>query len=229
MLLKSSIKLNLKMMLAPLLYRYYPIGLQPPRFYLWMDALYKTKDLLGPVVEVGIAAGGTSAFSFNFLRQIDSRRDYICVDTFDGFPEEQFAEDVRLGNDPKKFTMFSANSQDLVRKILNMHGAGDVKLIQGDISKIDKARFPTSISACLLDVDLAVPIYDGLTLIWPRLETGGVIVVDDCYESSGTGDWQALIGYRRFCQQMKLDQKFFCGAAYLVKGSAEAFPSSSRG
>jgi hypothetical protein len=59
-----------------------------------------------------------------------------------------------------------------------MHGAEDVKLIQADISKIDKARFPTSISACLLDVDLAVPIYDGLTLIWPRLETGGVIVVE---------------------------------------------------
>ena len=122
--------------------------------------------------------------------------------------------------------MFSANSQNLVRKVLKMHGAGEVKLIQGDISKIDKAKFPKSISACLLDVDLAVPIYDGLSLVWPLLETGGVIVVDDCYESRGGGGWQALTGYRKFCQEMELDQHFFYGAAYLVKGSAaaEGFP-----
>src|ERR1700733_14570490 len=228
MILKNVIRRNMKMTLAPLLYRNYPIGLQPPRLYLWMDALYKTRHLSSPIVEVGVAAGGTSAFSFKFLRQIDSRRDYICVDTFNGFTKEQFAEDVRLGNEWKKFTMFSANSQNLVRKVLKMHGAGDVKLIQGDISKIDKAKFPKSISACLLDVDLAVPIYDGLSLVWPLLEDGGVIVVDDCYESRGGGGWQALTGYRKFCQEMELDQHFFYGAAYLVKGSAaaEGFPSS---
>lgn len=228
MALKNVIRRNMKMTLAPLLYRNYPIGLQPPRLYLWMDALYKTRHLSSPIVEVGVAAGGTSAFSFKFLRQIDSRRDYICVDTFNGFTKEQFAEDVRLGNEWKKFSMFSANSQSLVRKVLKMHGAGDVKLIQGDISKIDKAKFPKSISACLLDVDLAVPIYDGLSLVWPLLETGGVIVVDDCYESRGPGGWQALTGYRKFCQEMELDQHFFYGAAFLVKGSAaaEGFPAS---
>ena len=217
------------MMLAPLVYRNYPIGLREPRFYLWMDALYKTRHLSGPVVEVGVAAGGTSAFSFNFLRQIDSKRDYIGLDTFGGFSEEQFAEDVRLGNDWKNFSLFSANSPSLVRKVLKMHGAENVKLIQGDISKIDKARLPTNISACLLDVDLAIPIYDGLALIWPLLETGGIIVVDDCFEDH-TRSWQALIGYRKFCQEMALDQHFFCGAGYLVKGDApdESFPSTSR-
>jgi O-methyltransferase len=229
MVLKSVVRRNVKMMLAPLLYRNYPIGLEEPRFYLWMDALYKTRHLSSPVVEVGVAAGGTSAFSFNFLRQIDSQRDYICVDTFGGFTEEQFAEDVRLGNDWKNFSMFSANSPSLVRKVLKMHGAEGVRLIQGDISKVDKARFPKSISACLLDVDLAIPIYDGLSLVWPLLEAGGVIVVDDCLERQGE-NWQALIGYRKFCQEMALDQHFFYGAAYLVKGnpSAEGFPSSSR-
>src|ERR1700733_6244877 len=85
MILKNTIRRNMKMLLAPLLYRNYPIGLECSRLYLWLDALYMTRNLSGAVVEVGVAAGGTSAFSCNFLRQIASERKYVCVDTFDGF------------------------------------------------------------------------------------------------------------------------------------------------
>lgn len=218
MILKTVVKKNIKMCLAPLIYRHYPIGLQPPRLYFWLDALYKTRNLSGAVVEIGVAGGGTSAFSFNFLRQIASKREYIGIDTFGGFIEEQFAEDVKFGNNWKNFRLFAANSIDLVRKILKMHDAQEVKLLQGDISKIDQAKIPHSISACLLDVDLAVPIYDGLKLVWPLVENGGVIVVDDCYDDN-KGDWQALVGYRKFCHEMSLAEHFFCGTGYLVKGN----------
>jgi predicted O-methyltransferase YrrM len=180
---------------------------------------FKTRHLSGAAIEIGIAAGGTCIISNRFLRQIQSKREYIGVDTFGGFSEEVFAEDVKLGNDWKNFSRFSANSIDLVRKILRMHGAKDVKLLQGDISKIDRTRLPQSISACLLDVDLAVPIYDGLKLIWPLLETGGIVVVDDCFVDN-QGDWQALKGFRKFCGEMGLEERFFCAAGYLVKGAS---------
>ncbi len=225
MALKTILKRSLKLAFSPMVYRYYPIGLQPSRFYFWTDSLYRTRALKGSVVEIGIAAGGTSASSYKFLRQIQSNREYVCVDTFDGFPKEQFAQDVKLGNSWKRFDQFSSNSISLVRKVLKQHDAEGVTLIQGDISTIDPALLPKTISACLLDVDLAVPVYDGLKLIWPLLEAGGIIVVDDCYENN-IGDWQAYKGYKRFCQELGLKEHFFCGVGYLVNGDqdADSFP-----
>jgi O-methyltransferase len=221
MSVKSFVKRNVKLIFAPLVYRSYPIVLQPSRLYFWLDVLHMTRYLTGAVIEVGVAEGGTSAFSFNFLNEIASRREYIGIDTFSGFVKEHFAEDVRLGNDPSKREAFSATSIDVVRKVLRMHGAEKVRLIQADISKIDESLLPTSISACLLDVDLAIPIYDGLKVLWPRLEDGGIIVVDDCYENNAD-DWQAIIGYRKFCEEKGLNEQFFCGTGYLVKGSQTA-------
>ncbi|MGZ8898155.1 MAG: TylF/MycF/NovP-related O-methyltransferase [Halobacteriota archaeon] len=188
---------------------------------------FTRRNLSGAVVEVGVAGGGTSALSFNFLRQIASPREYIGIDTFSGFTEESVGVDLSLGNSPKNMGMFSANSVRIVRKVLRLHGAQEVKLLQGDISKIGPSRMPNSISACLLDVDLCLPTYAGLKLIWPLVENEGVIVVDDCYEDK-EGDWQALEGYRKFCNEVGLDEHFFCGTGYLVKGNrgADNFPSS---
>jgi len=208
MAVRDILRRHVKMALAPLIYRYPPIALGSAVLFLWLDALYKTKHLPGAAIEIGIAAGGTCIISNRFLREIQSKREYVGVDTFGGFSEEAFAEDVKLGNDWKNFSRFSANSIDLVRKILRMHGAEDVKLLQGDISKIDRTRLPQSISACLLDVDLAVPISDGLKLIWPLLETGGIVVVDDCFVDN-QGDWQALKGFRKFCGEMALRRALF--------------------
>jgi len=212
----STVKKHLKHALAPVLYRHYPIGLQPERLYFWIDALNSTKELSGAVLEVGVASGGTAAFSRNFLRRTGSAREYFCIDTFDGFPKDQFEEDVKLGNSWENFDQFSASSIGLVRQVLNMHGATDVKLLKGNISEVRPDQLPEKISACLLDVDLAIPIYDGLKLIWPLLEDGGIIVVDDCYEDN-EGDWQALKGYRKFCEENDIEQNFIFGVGYIRK------------
>lgn len=196
----AAIRGQIKLTLVPILYKHYPIGLRPRRFGTWLNCLRETQGLFGAVLEVGVASGGTAAFSHKYLREGGDQRPYVCVDTFNGFVKEQFAEDVKLGNSWAHFATFSASSKQLVRKVLDLHGGADVILIQGDISKLTTKDIPSSISACLLDVDLAVPIYDGLRLIWPLLEAGGFICVDDCYEED-TGNWQALKGLQRFCQE----------------------------
>jgi O-methyltransferase len=225
---RSLFKKALQMLLIPIIYRHCPIVLEPPRLYFWLDVLYRTRSLPGAVVEIGVAKGGTAAFSFNFLRQIQSNREYVGIDTFAGFKKDQFLEDVRLGNNWDNFRAFSANSLGICRRVLRIHNAQEVKLVEGDISNIDDDRLPSNISACLLDVDLAVPIYDGLKLIWARMEDGGVVVVDDCYENN-KGEWQALAGYRRFCTENGLNEHYFCGTGYLVKGdpTAMAYLSSA--
>lgn len=190
--LTASVKRTAKSLLRPLIYRYPPIDLQPEGLQLWLRTLIDTAKVPGAVVEVGCSVGGTAAFSWTMLCNLKLAKRYICIDTFDGFVEDQFQHDVALGNVPSNRWRFSANSITLTRDILNQHGAQGVELIQGDIITLPDSRLPDAISAALLDVDLALPIYEGLKKLYSRLAPGGVILVDDCPQEC---DWRARQGY----------------------------------
>ena len=200
--LRASVKHRV---LGPLLYRHPPVGLQPDRLYAWHDALLRTRDLDGAVVEVGCNVGGTVAVSWRFLERIGAHHRYVCVDTFSGFVLDQFEADVALGNDPSNRHVFADNSQALTRSVLDRHGAAGVELIRGDISTLDPAALPDRVAAALVDVDLADPVYDALAVLWPRLVPGGVVLVDDCPERC---DWQARAGYRRFVEERGLPERY---------------------
>jgi len=210
----TYLKIAIKIALAPILYRHFPIGLRPARLHLWLDSLRDTRGVPGTIMEVGVAVGGTAAFCWNYLRYVGDDRQYVCVDTFGGFVAEQFEKDVELGNSWDRANIFRANSEGLVRKILDMHGATDVGIVKADISKMPMSQMPAAVSACLLDVDLAVPIYDGLKLLWPCLSSGGVILVDDCTETSG---WQALKGVQKFSAETGIEYQLMTGMAIFKK------------
>jgi SAM-dependent methyltransferase len=210
--LKVGAKRLAKMMLRPLLYRYPPIGLQPERLQLWLRTLIETGPLAGDVVEVGCSLGGTAAFSSRMLRNLGIARRYVCVDTFAGFVPAQFDDDLGRGNREPNRWLFADNSQALVRAILDQHGAQEVELLQGDIATLAEGALPRRIAAALLDVDLAVPIYEGLKKLHPRLVPGGVIVVDDCPERY---DWQARQGYERFCLEAGIAPRYELGMGFV--------------
>ncbi|MEZ5117813.1 MAG: class I SAM-dependent methyltransferase [Candidatus Nanopelagicales bacterium] len=203
-----------KRALAPLIFRYPPIGLRPERLYLWADTLLKARLVPGAVVEIGCAAGGTAAWSSRFLEAAGIDRRYVCIDTFGGFVESQFDTDQGLGTPASQRTQFSANSMGLVRQVLKQHGAERVELVRGDITAVDPGQLPQQIAAVLLDVDLSEPIEKGLELVWPLLADGGVVLVDDCDDS----DWQASVGYTRFMESQGMDPEFRFGMGIARKG-----------
>ena len=170
--LKVEVKRLAKTLLRPLLYRYPPIGLQPERLQLWLRTLIETSAVEGDVVEVGCSLGGTAAFSWRMLRNLGIAKRYVCVDTFAGFVPAQFDDDVDRGDREANRWLFADNSRELVRAILDQHDAKDVALVQGDIVTIPESKLPPRISAALLDVDLAVPVYEGLKKLYPRLSPG---------------------------------------------------------
>ncbi len=211
--MKQKIKEMARSSLVPLLYRYPPTCLAPERLYLYLHYLVECKDVPGDIVEIGCNLGGTAAVARNMTRRLGINKRYLCYDTFDGFIEQQFTNDVGLGTPTRNRHMFSGNSQKLVAKILRRHKADDVALIQGDITTIPDSKLPESCSVVLLDIDLAEPTYHALKRFWPRLAPGGVILVDDCPEST---DWKARIGYSRFCQEAGLAEQYRHGMGVLV-------------
>jgi SAM-dependent methyltransferase len=205
----GSMKYRLKRLgrsaLAPLLYRYPPFALAPERLYVLLHYLIETRDVPGPVVEVGCNLGGTAIIAKRLLKGLGASKPYVCIDTFDGFIGTQFSTDVALGTPSRSETLFSGNSRALVAKILRQHGCGDVKLVEGDIITLPEERLPHGCSLVLVDVDLTEPTYAALKRFLPRMAPGGVILVDDCGEGS---PWKARIGYSRACREERRAESY---------------------
>ena len=189
----------MKRRLWPRLFRTPMSSLQPERLYAYLDALYQRRNLDGAVLEVGLWLGGTAAIASRFLANVGSPKRYVGIDTFAGFVPEQFDEDLSHGTAESHRGEFAATSPDLVRDLLDSWDAKGVELLQGDIATLPDAELPDRIAVCLIDVDLAVPVYEGLRRIVPRLLPGGLVLVDDCppeYAWAG-----ARAGYERYMRE----------------------------
>ncbi len=183
--------------------------LAPQRLYALLDALWRRRDTAGAVVEVGCFRGGTTRAAYAFLREIQSHRDYVAIDTFSGFVDHHFQHDRGHGTPLRARVGFAVNSFDAVRRSLNSAGCEDVVLIQGEIATLPDSLFPESVAVSLIDVDLEIPTYTGLCRIAKRLVPDGIVLVDDCDPASEFKG--ARVGYRRFAAEHGHAEEYFMG------------------
>lgn len=216
--ISQSLKRLLRYHLAPIAFRYPRLGLAVPRFYQYLQAIERTNELRGAVVEVGAAYLGTTALASRFLREIsepDAPRPYVAIDTFSGFVEEQFIHDRDLGTRPALRHAFSSNSMKIARRLRSQYGADDVSLVQGDIATLPDLALPETVSVALIDVDLDAPVYAALHRLWERLEPGGMLLVDDCQPNGAYPG--AYAAYRRFAQEKGLVPHIVRGAGIVER------------
>ncbi len=214
-----QLRTRAKLALAPLIYRYPPIGLQPSELGVYLYELLTRADIPGDVAEVGCSLGGTACVASALVRRYSPQKTYTCFDTFSGFVPAQMEKDVRRGTPKQAAETYSANSMQLVRRILDRHGGQSVKLVQGDIAKVAEETLSRAYSVVLLDVDLDEPTYAGLKIFWPRLSPGGVIVIDDCRDDAKQR-WLARLGFERFCREEGLPFTVRYGFGVLEKPAA---------
>ena len=196
-----------------LLYPQPASSLQPERLYLYLDSLWQRRELKGAVVEVGCWLGGTSAIAAKMLGRIGHPHHYLAIDTFAGFVDEQFARDQELGTPASDVTMYDQNSIEMVRRLLDHWGAPEVELLQADIASLAEDELPEKIAVGLVDVDLELPVYEALRRVWPRLQVGGIVLVDDCpAETTWVG---ARVGYRRFVEEIGVKERYVLGMGLL--------------
>jgi O-methyltransferase len=192
--------------------------LEAERFNLYLETLSEHADEDGAILEIGCFRGATTVAACRHLRRIGKpAARYVVVDTFTGFVAEQFDQDVRLGT-PESFRGgFAGNPLVIVQRTLRRYGLDEVTIVQGDIVELEEQLLPDRIKVCLMDVDLAAPIEAGLEKIWPRVVSGGTVLVDDCEEDT---DWRgARHGYRRFCASHGLEERYEAGFGVLRKPS----------
>ncbi len=140
------------------------------------------------------------------MRDAGMSNPYVCIDTFGGFVPSQLAAEP--SGSTGTASSFASNSPEIVARLLRHWGAGDVSLVAGDIATLPDTALPLRIAVALIDVDLKVPVYEGLRRLHPRLVAGGIALVDDCADPEWPG---AREGYEQFVSEAGLESEIFLG------------------
>jgi O-methyltransferase len=145
----------------------------------------------GSVAELGVYQGQSAALLSLYAERF-SRSIYLC-DTFTGFSEKQFDDDM----------------SDHAKAAFKDTGLESAKAVVGDYSGIRwvVGLFPDSITQEMrddkfafvsIDCDIYEPIYQGLKFFWPRMRAGGMIFVHDYSSGYWPGATRAV---DEFCAQ----------------------------
>lgn len=195
---------------VPILLRLRPVRpeLDPERLAILLRALATRRDDPGAILEIGCYRGGTALEANRALRLWDAERRYVCIDTFEGFVDQQFEADEEQGTPDSLRAAFDNNSAGTVRRLFKHGGYDQVEVVQGDIAQLPDSALPEQVSVCLVDVDLAEPTLSGLKRAYPRLVPGGIALVDDCGEGGQEAGWRARQGYAQFCAEEGLEERY---------------------
>lgn len=152
--------------------------------------IYEEK-IPGNIAECGVFRGESAKF-INFY--FPDRKIYL-FDTFEGFPEKDLIAEKLLGNDAFNKSIFATSP------MFDIADVGYVlkKLTYPENAIIKKGYFPESASGVddqfvfvSLDMDLYVPMLEGIRFFWPKLMQGGCILLHDYYHPNLPGVAKAV-------------------------------------
>lgn len=170
----------------------------PERLYSTMLACHHVvaQGIAGDFVECGVWRGGNALLAANIFKRRDQRRLAYLYDTFTGMTEPTDA-DKDMENAPaveRADTLRDANGIDWCRaSIEDVQSSfrresllAQARFIKGDVLETLRveANLPKQISVLRLDTDWHDSTKLELEILYPRLSSGGILIVDDY------GHWQ---------------------------------------
>jgi len=143
-----------------------------------LTELEKTLSKLdGTVVEFGCYIGTTSLFVRRLLDALQDNREFHVYDSFEGLPPKR-AEDESRAGDQFKAGELSVSKKQLIQQFQKaslrppiIHKSWFNMLASNDV--------PEKIAFAFLDGDFYESIRDSLKLVLPRMQSGGIIIIDD--------------------------------------------------
>ncbi len=171
------------------------------------------RNIDGDVAEVGVFRGEFATL----INQAFPERKLHLFDTFSGFTKEDIAIEQQFGLSHAKVGDFSETAEEMVCGIMP----------QPENIVLHKGYFPDTFAGCedytfafvSLDVDLYAPTAAALPLFWPRMSTGGIIIVHDYNSTQFTGARKAV---QNFCAKENIYPIPICdlhGSVLLIKYS----------
>ena len=165
------------------------------RMYLLTQAILNVRNnnLEGDFVECGVWQGG-NILLYNLLnKHYNLKKQIFAYDTFDGMSPPQKNDITHYGTSAQKLMNISEKkdgknnihciaSLNLVKKnILKYSNLNNIKFIEGEVEKtlLYEENLPKKISILRLDTDFYSSTKKELEILYPRLVSGGVCIIDD--------------------------------------------------
>ncbi|WP_439816453.1 TylF/MycF/NovP-related O-methyltransferase [Zavarzinia sp. CC-PAN008] len=191
------------------------------------------QDIPGDIVECGVYKGASLLSFARFLETFctgDRTRKVLGFDHFKGLAErsEKDGFDERVGNTADGWN--PATFRDTLFELVDAFNADSfvpkrprVELVDGDVTVTAPAYVADNpglrIALLHLDMDLYAPTLAALRAFWPRILTGGVVLLDEYAIREWPGESEALEEF--FDGQVPRITKFPWASApggYFVKG-----------
>ncbi len=183
----------------PILDRAAPLTMtSPARLQAVVDAVRycQRRGIPGALAECGVWRGGSVLAMILALQQLDAQRDIYLYDTFEGMtePTEDDTSAVdrsgartvagRHGGGPRPWSEVfgpGAYGEQAVRDALLETGypAERLHVVPGPVERTLPAQAPERLALLRLDTDWYESTHHELEHLYPRLERGGVLIVDD--------------------------------------------------
>lgn len=144
----------------------------------------------GDIVEFGCYTGTTSLFLQRLLLESDSSKQLHVYDSFAGLPDKLAQDQSAAGHQFVTGELFAKKSQFIMNfKKSNL----PLPVIhKGWFKDLTSNDIPDQIALAFLDGDYYESIHDSLRLVWPRLASGAVVIVDDYYNEALPGAKKAF-------------------------------------
>ena len=142
-------------------------------------------DIPGAFVECGVWKGGSLLVIARELQKLGIRdRDLVGFDTFAGMTaptEEDVRYDGKPGRDPSSIHLPVAPSPEDVRALIHASGypSDRIQLVSGRVEDTLPQAAPEAIALLRLDTDWYESTRHEFTHLYPRLASGGILIVDD--------------------------------------------------
>jgi O-methyltransferase len=131
----------------------------------------------GAVVEFGCYIGTTSLFIRRLLDILHDDREFHVYDSFEGLPPKTSQDESRAGEQFVAGELAVSKKQFLQE--FKKAGLRPPVTQKGWFGELSNADVPGQIAFAFLDGDFYESIRDSLRLVLPRMQQGGVIIVDD--------------------------------------------------
>lgn len=162
------------------------ISMYPP--FPWGQWLYgrllreRMPDLTGDIIECGVGLGGMSVFLGDYAQQFG--RKLYSLDSFEGLPPpDPINDNPYFMEDDYAGTSFGTALVERVRQTLTDAGLSEIAtVIPGYFdTTLDQLSADTTFAFVHIDVDLYQSALQPLQALFPRLASGGMLVIDDFF------------------------------------------------
>lgn len=164
------------------------------RVKVLLDAIkyVSNNKILGDIVECGVWKGGSMMAAILQLNKLKLQKNLWLYDTFEGMSEPSDLDKDNQGRkaldrlekeDKLTSNVWAYSSLKEVKKNIAAVNSNNLKInfIQGKVEDtlLDQKNIPNEIAILRLDTDWYESTKEELEILYPRVQKGGVVIIDD--------------------------------------------------